>query len=156
MPKPTMYEQTLLGRRYRMKGKSFALGRKSVAIAAMVVVISSALFCETNASTSVNWRIAEKNYIADLSSNNTGIRLSAANHIGEYKLDGAVGPLMAMLKTDTHEQVRMAAALALIRLNDERGRKAVEEASLYDGSDKVAQFCRSLLIVTAADNTAAR
>jgi HEAT repeat protein len=93
----------------------------------------------------VDWKKAEANYIAALNSDNLGIKQSAANYVAEYQLKGAVEPLIQILKSDKVESARMSAALALVTLNDERARAAVEEAALYDGSDKVVKFCESLL-----------
>lgn len=94
---------------------------------------------------SVNWKKAEANYISCLTSDNLGIKQSAANYIAEYQLKGAVEQLISVLKSDKVEKARMSAALALITLDDSRARAAVEEAALYDGSDKVSKFCESLL-----------
>ena len=46
---------------------------------------------------SVNWTKAEQNYIANLKSENSGVRASAANHIRKYKLTGAVEDLKSLL-----------------------------------------------------------
>ena len=94
---------------------------------------------------SVDWKKAEANYVSCLASENLGIRQSAANYVAEYQLKGAIEPLIALLRADKVESVRMSAALALVTLGDSRGRDAVEDASLYDGSEKVAKFCECLL-----------
>jgi hypothetical protein len=94
----------------------------------------------------VDWKRAELNYIAGLSSDNSGVRRNSASFLGEYRLMNAVEPLTNALKHDKVESVRMAAALALILIDTPESRAAVEEASVYDGSDKVAKFCQSLLI----------
>lgn len=73
------------------------------------------------------------------------MRASAAAFLGRYQLKGSIDALIQVLKTDKSEQARSAAAFALILLNEEKGVRAVEEASLYDGSDKVADFCARLL-----------
>jgi HEAT repeat protein len=93
----------------------------------------------------VDWKKAETNYIAALNSDNLGIRQSAASYVAEYQLKGAMEPLIQILKSDKVESARMSAALALVTFGDARARAAVEEAALYDGSDKVIKFCQSLL-----------
>lgn len=98
-----------------------------------------------SSSQSVDWKKAEANYISCLTSDNLGIKQSAATYISEYQLKGAVDQLIEVLKSDKVEKARMSAALALITLDESRARAAVEEAALYDGSDKVAKFCESLL-----------
>lgn len=73
------------------------------------------------------------------------MRQCVINQIAKYRLHEAVEPLITILQKDSVESVRKAAALTLILLGDGRGRDAVEKASLYDGSDKVARFCAELL-----------
>jgi HEAT repeat protein len=116
-------------------------------VTASVVLFAAAVASQPVVSKyqSVDWKKAEANYIAALASDNLGIKQSAAIYIGEYQLKGAVVPLIEILKSDKVEKARMSAALALVTLDDNRARAAVEEAALYDGSDKVAKFCESLL-----------
>ena len=96
----------------------------------------------------IDWQKAEQNYIRALGSENIGLRQSAANFLAQYRLSGAVKNLITTLKTDKVEQIRMAAALALIQIGDTEGRNAVQDASVYDGSESVAKFCKQLLEVS--------
>ena len=116
-------------------------------VVASVLLFAAAVASQpvVSSSQSVDWKKAEANYILCLTSDNLGVKQSAATFIGEYQLKGAVESLVEILKTDKTERVRMSAALALITFDDSRARGAVEEAALYDGSDKVAKFCESLL-----------
>ena len=116
-------------------------------VVATVIVFASAVASQPVVSryASVDWKKAEVNYIAGLGSENLGIRQSAASYVAEYQLKGAVEPLIQILKFDKVENARMSAALALVTFDDDRARAAVEEAALYDGSDKVVKFCESLL-----------
>jgi hypothetical protein len=91
------------------------------------------------------WENAEKNYINALKIGNDGAKISAAGYLADYRLTGAVPVLIDVLKSDKVENVRISAALALIMLDDKEGRAAIGEAALYDGSDRVAQFCEALL-----------
>ena len=128
--------------------KKGMIARSLMAVAAVsVIVFASAAASEPGVSrySDVDWKKAEANYVAALKSDNTGVKQSSASYIAEYKLKGAVDPLIQILKFDKVESARMSAALALVTLNDARGRAAVEEACLYDGSDKVVKFCESLL-----------
>jgi len=97
------------------------------------------------ANNTIDWQKAEKNYLKALGSENLGVRQSAATYVGEYRLKGAVQPLITILQTDKVENSRMTAALALVHIGEKEGIKAVEDASLYDGSEKVARFCEQLL-----------
>lgn len=99
----------------------------------------------------VNWKQAEKNYIEALCSDNIGLRQSATNLLAEYRLSGAVQPLIEVLREDKVEQVRMAAALALIQLGGKEGADAVKDAAMFDGSEKVAKFCEQLINTTSQE-----
>ncbi len=127
------------------KGLTF---QKLIAVVTLSMVAFTAAVASqpvVSKNPSVDWKKAEANYIAGLTSDNLGIRQSAANFIAQYQLKGAVEPLIEILKSDKVESARMSAALALVTLEEGRARAAVEEAALYDGSDKVAKFCESLL-----------
>jgi hypothetical protein len=93
----------------------------------------------------IDWQKVEKSYIGALMSENIGVRKSATGYLAEYRLRGGIQPLIALLKEDKVEQIRMAAALALIMIGEDEGKQAVQDAVLYDGSEKVAKFCESLL-----------
>jgi hypothetical protein len=116
-------------------------------IFAAVSVFAKSPALRTDVSRS-DWSKAEQNYVAGLLSDNAGLRQSAAGFLGEYKLKGAIQPLISVLQTDKLEQIRMSAALALITIGTTEAREAVVEASIYDGSEKVAKFCESLLNAT--------
>ncbi|MFA6541914.1 MAG: HEAT repeat domain-containing protein [Bacteroidota bacterium] len=111
--------------------------------------VSMAAVPKGSQSTQVDWQKAEQNYIAGLQSGNTGVRHSAATFIAEYQLTGAESNLISLLQKDKVEQVRMTAAAALIRIGNDEGRKAVEDAVVYDGSEKVAKFCEELIKATS-------
>jgi hypothetical protein len=119
------------------------------AIAVIATFIASQAFAAgtptPTPSKNTKWAVAEKNYIKALTSENDGVRISAAGFLGRYQLLGSIDALIQMLQTDKSEQARSAAAFALILMNDPRGVDAVKDASLYDGSDKVAAFCTRLL-----------
>jgi len=106
---------------------------------------------EKNEGSKVDWKKAELNYTSALHSNNFGVRHSAVGYIGEYRLEGAVNDLVTLLRSDKIEKIRMAAALALVKIGKEEARKAVEEASIYDGSEKVAKFCEGLIAANSKD-----
>lgn len=130
--------------------KGLTFQRLIMVAVGVVMVFASAVASQPMASKygDVDWKKAEANYIAALNSDNLGIKQSAASYVAEYQLNGAVEPLIQILKSDKVESARMSAALALISLADMRARTAVEEAALYDGSDKVVKFCQSLLNAT--------
>ena len=128
--------------------------KSTVGITILLLIVALSAFSTTPKviqHSKVNWNTAEKNYIAALCSENIGLRNSAANFIAEYRLAGAVKPLIERLREDKVEQVRMASALALVQLGDSDGIAAVKEAAIYDGSEKVAKFCEQLLNSTSEE-----
>jgi len=128
--------------------------KKTSGILALTMIFAMSVFATSPKSTrfsKVNWDTAEKNYIAALCSENIGLRNSAASFIAEYRLTGAVQPLIERLREDKVEQVRMASALALVQLGDTDGIEAVKEAVLYDGSEKVSKFCEQLINSTTEE-----
>lgn len=84
---------------------------------------------------------AETNLLIALSSDNEGLRESAAYLLGEIGSTRAVIPLMAILKGDGGEHARIVAALALCRIGDGRGVYAVGQAARFDESATVQQRC---------------
>ena len=117
----------------------------------MIAVSAYAAIPRSTNYDKIDWQRAEKNYLAALSSDNVGLRQSAALFLAEYRLTGAVKPLVEVLKNDKVEQLRMAAAVALVQLGDNDGIEAVKEAAIYDGSEKVAKFCEQLINATSQE-----
>lgn len=94
----------------------------------------------------------EKNLIIGLNSDNDGLKLSSAYYLGEYKLDNAVLPLMAVLKGNQKDCQKVAAALSLIKINDPRGVFAVKRAAIFDDSEYVRRMCAKFYAQTFKDN----
>ena len=124
---------------------------KFIFAALLTISMTAAAFAKSPASTNsnVDWAKAQQNYRQALNSGNFGVRLSAAQHLGEYRLKGAVQDLIVVLQSEKIENGRMAAALALVQIGEKEGIRAVEEASIYDGSEKVAKFCEQLLTASS-------
>ena len=114
-------------------------------VVATGIMVGQARASEPTYQASVDWKKAEINYLNALSSENQGVRLSAANHVALYRLTSANEKLVEVLKNDRVASVRMAAALALITIGDQKGVNAVEEAASSDQNETVAKFCASLL-----------
>lgn len=128
--------------------------KQFVSAAVFTIIFTFTASATTPRSTNhskVDWQKAEKNYLAALASSNVGLRQSAANYLAEYRLTGAVQSLIEVLQTDKVEQLRMAAALALVQLGNKEGVEAVKDASIYDGSEKVAKFCEQLISVSTQE-----
>lgn len=119
--------------------------RQTAAMLLSLTLSVSAFATTPRSSESIDWSKAERNYVVALASDNIGLRHSAASYIAEYRLPGAVVSLVNVLKHDKVEQMRMSAAQALVRIGNKEGLEAVQDAAMYDGSEKVAKFCEQLL-----------
>ncbi len=124
-----------------MKYACFAL------LALLAVSFAAAGIPKGNAT--VNWDTAEQNYVAALKSDNAGLQASAASHIRKYNLTGAVDELKELLGKNHAENVKMSAALALVKIGGEDGRKAVENALEKEENELVAEFYRTVLHTAA-------
>jgi len=82
-----------------------------------------------------------KNLIANLSSENKGVRESSAFMLGELKIEEGVVPLMALLHNDPSESSRIVAALSLSKIGAARGTFAVKQAVRFDESKRVRLVC---------------
>jgi HEAT repeat protein len=89
----------------------------------------------------LNREIVVKNYLNGLESENNGLMSSSAYFLGELKSEEAVIPLMKLLKSSDEEQLRIAAALALLKIGDERGIYAIKKAIRFDDSKRVSEIC---------------
>jgi HEAT repeat protein len=115
-----------------------------LATALLLVGVSVMTFAgeaETAGLTKEQYAAAVRNLIIGLNSDNQGLRESAAFMLGELKASEGVIPLMAMLRSDSHESARIVAALALCRIGDGRGVFAVRRAVSFDESRSVQEKC---------------
>jgi HEAT repeat protein len=112
-------------------------------LALLAVSFATAGMPEGNAA--VNWEKAEQNYVAALKTDNAGLQISAASFIRKYNLTGAVDELKKLLTKGYTDNVKISAAMALIKIGGDEGRKAVEEALENEESELVAEFYRTML-----------
>lgn len=85
--------------------------------------------------------VVEANLIVGVKSGNFGLRVSAANMLGDIKSPNGVFALMEMLRNETDERGRIVAALALIKIGDPVGIYAVKQTGRLDGNDRVRKLC---------------
>lgn len=83
----------------------------------------------------------EATLLNGLNSQNQGLMISSTQVLGEIKSSKAVIPLMRVLKSENDESSKIAAALALYNIGDERGIYAIKKAAEFDDSKKVRSFC---------------
>jgi len=81
-----------------------------------------------------------QNLLVGLNSDNTGLQISCAYYLGECKAQCAVLPLMKLLHSAEDPNVRIIAALSLIKIGDERGVFSVERTAIFDESECVRKI----------------
>ena len=83
--------------------------------------------------------------INSLKDENIGIRSSAAQLIGERKVEAAVKPLIKMLKTDKLYACRIVAAKALYDIGDETALPVLKKVAKYDKNKTVRHVVKALV-----------
>jgi HEAT repeat protein len=83
----------------------------------------------------------EASLLNGLNSQNQGLAISSTQVLGNLKSSKAVIPLMRVLKSNSDEASKIAAALALYNIGDQRGIYAIKKAAKFDESAKVRSFC---------------
>lgn len=76
-----------------------------------------------------------------LQSDNLGLKSGCIYMLGELKIDQAVIPLMKILKKESDEELKIAAALALYKIRDSRGMFSIKRAVKFENSERVKKFC---------------
>lgn len=84
----------------------------------------------------------EKNLLVGVQSDNFGLRTSSAFMLGEMKSEKAVDILTTMLREEDDERARIAAALALIKIGNDRSVYMVQMASKFNEFDRVRSLCK--------------
>ena len=111
---------------------------------ALVVAFASTAFAgadKTSSKPAFKMELAEANLIMGVQSDNLGLRTSAAQMLGDLRSKKAVFALMGMLKNDTDERGRIAAALALYKIGDPIGIYSVKQTARLDDSGRVRKLC---------------
>lgn len=108
----------------------------------LILTFFLALFISTItlADENISNECVEKNLLLGLQSDNTGLQLSCAYYLGECKSHAAVLPLMKLLRSSKDENLRIIAALSLIKIGDARGVYLVERTSIFDDSETVRKL----------------
>jgi len=83
--------------------------------------------------------------IKSLQDENVGIRSSAAQLLGERKVEEAVKPLVKMLKTEKNASTRIVIAMALYQIGDEKALPALKEVALKDKSKTVRRVVAAIV-----------
>lgn len=86
----------------------------------------------------------EKNLLVGINSDNQGLKLSSAYFLGEIKSDKAIIPLLSIFKNSDECCARQVAALALYKINSERGMFAIKQAIKFDDNHQTKKICKIL------------
>ena len=76
-----------------------------------------------------------------IKSENLGLKSSCAYMLGELKISQAVIPLMKILKDPNNEELKIAAALALYKIEDGRGIYAIKKSIQFEQNERVRKIC---------------
>ncbi|MCX6133695.1 MAG: HEAT repeat domain-containing protein [Ignavibacteriales bacterium] len=110
----------------------------------LAVALTTSAFARTDKQVSkpaFQMEVVEANLVIGVNSSNFGLRVSAANMLGDIKSPNGVFALMQMLRNETDERGRIVAALALIKIGDPVGIYAVKQTGRLDGNDRVRKLC---------------
>ena len=93
--------------------------------------------------------VGDKEYdqylIKSLQDENVGIRSSAAQLLGERKVEVAVEPLVKMLKTEKNSSTRIVVAMALYQIGDEKALPALKEVASNDKNKTVRRVVAAIV-----------
>ena len=79
-----------------------------------------------------------------LNDDNVGIRTSAAQLLGERKVEQAVKPLIKMVKSETNPSARIMTARALYDIGNQQAFAALKEVAIKDKNKTVRHVAFSL------------
>jgi len=82
-----------------------------------------------------------ENLLIGMQSCNKGLCASSTYLIGELCCKKGVIPLLHLLHNAKCEEIRILAALSLIKIGDARGIFAVKQAAVFDESERVKRLC---------------
>lgn len=109
-------------------------------ILVFISLITYSVFAGNEKENKVNDSAIES-LLEGINSDNFGLKTSSAYMLGELKCEKAVIPLMRMLKSEDKESARIVAALALLKIGNEKGIFAIKQATRFDASNRVRKLC---------------
>ena len=87
----------------------------------------------------------DRNLIDLLKDGNSGIRSSAAQLLGERKIEQAVKPLIKMLKSEKDYKARIVAAIALFKIGAAEVLPVLKKVAQYDQNRTVRRVATGLV-----------
>ena len=111
---------------------------KNVSVILLVLLFASVTLA---GSKTTNESKIEDNLLVGLSSDNIGLKTSAAYYLGKYGTSKSINSLLKVLKSGETEEERISAAVALTKINTEQTRFAVKQRAKFDDSARVRRLC---------------
>lgn len=119
----------------------------------LVILFSGSLSANVGSSSPVDQELIIRNLLHGLESPLVEIRANALQSLADLKkrnpdwnFDQSVIPVMDLLKSDDHPEVRILSAIALYHLDSAKGRFAVQRRTMYDPSPRVADMCSRVMM----------
>lgn len=94
-----------------------------------------------NHSIKVNQDQITENLLIGIQSCNKGLCASCIYLLGEFQCQKSTISLLSLLHNSPCEEIRILAALSLIKIGDGRGIYAVKRAAIFDESERVKRLC---------------
>jgi len=104
-----------------------------------------AFICAAGYTTELNAPDYDQYLVKALKDDNIGIRASAAQLLGERKVETAVKPLVTMLKTEKNYAARIVAAIALYQIGDEKVLPVLREVYKKDKNRTVKHVVAGII-----------
>ncbi len=110
-----------------------------------LMILSLALFVVVGLTFAGEVDQYDKNLINVLDDENVGIRSSAAQLLGDRKVEAAVDPLINMVKTEKNPSARIVAAVALFKIGDRKAIPVLKKLAQRDNNRTVRRVASGLV-----------
>lgn len=119
---------------------------KTSAIIRLVILFVFASIITVSAKTTGNdlstaAKEKEQNLIKELSTKSLDTRVSSVLSLGDMKSSKAMIPLLKILHDEKQDEMRIVAALSLIKIGNPIGVFQVKQAIKFDKSERVRRMC---------------
>lgn len=119
---------------------------KTFAFAVVMVLLTGKIsFGQTSTEEVKKYNRMIENLKVGIQSNNEGVKKDCIYLAGKYEYTEVVEVLIDALKYEKNPKNRALIALALYRIGDEKGIKAVYEVSLVETDAKVKHMCNAIV-----------
>lgn len=110
----------------------------------LLLLLLATTFAFANDKSKSQYSKIEENLLVGINSENQGLKLSSAYFLGAIKSDKAIIPLLDLLHSSDEASARQVAALALYKINCDRGMFAIKQAIKFDEHAQTRRICKIL------------